>query len=158
MSSMPPEQPDENHEPTVNLGGGAQPEPTVPLPPLEQSGAVPPPPPPPPGGPGWAPAAPGAIGWAQPPGYGPSTGAPYGIDPATGLPYSDKTKLVAGLLQLLVPLGIGRMYMGDVGLGIAQLLVTVLTCGVGSLWPFIDGILILVGDPKDATGRPLRPS
>jgi TM2 domain-containing membrane protein YozV len=88
--------------------------------------------------------------------YNASGNAPYGIHPATGLPYSDKSKIVAGLLQVLIPLGIGRMYMGQTGLGVAQLLVTVLTCGVGGLWPFIDGILILVGDKTDAQGRVLR--
>ena len=82
--------------------------------------------------------------------------APYGIDPATGLPYSDKSKLVAGLLQVLVPFGIGRMYMGHVGIGVAQLLVTLFTCGIGSLWPFIDGIVILAGNPRDALGRPMK--
>ncbi len=63
---------------------------------------------------------------------------------------------MAGLLQVLLPLGIGRMYMGDVGVGVAQLVVTLVTCGIGALWPFIDGILILVGDPVDSDGRPLR--
>ncbi len=79
------------------------------------------------------------------------------MHPTTGIPYSDKQKVIAGVLQLVVPLGIGRMYIGDVGVGVAQLLVTLFTCGVGALWPFIDGILILVGDDKtDAQGRPLR--
>ncbi len=82
--------------------------------------------------------------------------APYGVHPVTGVPYSDRLRLVAGLLQILVPLGIGRIYMGNVGLGVLQMLVTVITCGVGALWPFIDGIVILVGDPKDQHGRPLR--
>ena len=92
-------------------------------------------------------------------GYGAPTypGAPYGIHPRTGLPYSDKSKLVAGLLQILLPLGIGRMYMGQTGLGVAQLVVTLVTCGIGAIWPFIDGIVILVSDdPKDADGRVLR--
>lgn len=93
-------------------------------------------------------------GYGQPGFYNPA--APYGIHPQTGLPYSDKSKLVAGLLQVLLPLGIGRMYMGFTGLGVAQLLVTVLTCGIGALWPFIDGIIILVQDTKDAQGRVLR--
>ena len=88
--------------------------------------------------------------------YGPQAGAPYGVDPKSGRPYSEKQKLVAGLLQILLPLGIGRMYMGDVGLGVAQLVVTLVTCGIGALWPFIDGIIILVGDPVDSDGRPLR--
>ena len=98
-----------------------------------------------------------AQGYQQPYNpYGPQHGAPYGIDPKSGRPYSEKQKLVAGLLQILLPLGIGRMYMGDVGLGVAQLVVTLVTCGIGALWPFIDGIIILVGDPVDSDGRPLR--
>ncbi len=82
--------------------------------------------------------------------------APYGRHPMTGEPLSDKSKLVAGLLQLLIPLGIGRFYLGHTGIGVAQLLVTVVTCGLGAIWPFIDGILILIGNVRDAKGRPLR--
>jgi TM2 domain-containing membrane protein YozV len=108
-------------------------------------------------------------GYQQPgyeqPGYGHQPGyyypqgypaAPYGVHPLTGIPYSDKSKIVAGLLQVLLPLGIGRMYMGHTGIGVAQLLVTIFTCGVGALWPFVDGIIILVNDTKDADGRMLR--
>jgi TM2 domain-containing membrane protein YozV len=73
------------------------------------------------------------------------------------LPFSDKQKLVAGLLQILIPLGIGRMYAGHVGLGVGQLVVTIVTCGIGALWPFIDGIVMLAGDSKDGNGLPLRP-
>lgn len=95
--------------------------------------------------------------YGQPPApYGFNPAAPYGVDPATGVPFSDKSKLVAGLLQILVPLGIGRMYMGHTGLGVAQLLVTIFTCGLGSLWPFIDGIIILAGSPRDSQGRPMK--
>lgn len=84
--------------------------------------------------------------------------APFGVDPLTGLPYSDKSKVVAGLLQLLLNgFAVGRFYTGHIGLAIAQILVTFLTCGVGVLWPFIDGIVILAGNPTDARGRPLRP-
>ncbi|MBM9465028.1 TM2 domain-containing protein [Aeromicrobium sp. YIM 150415] len=102
--------------------------------------------PPPPHQPG-----PGGPGW-----WGPSPDAPYGREPSTGAPYSERSKIIAGLLQILVPLGIGRMYMGDVSLGVIQLVVTLVTCGIGALWPFIDGILILVGRPTDEYGRPLR--
>jgi hypothetical protein len=97
--------------------------------------------------------------YGQPPApYGYNPAAPYGVDPLSGLPYSDKTKLVAGLLQVVIPLGIGRMYMGQTGLGVAQLLVTIFTCGIGGLWPFIDGIMILVGNPRDGQGRPMKMS
>jgi TM2 domain-containing membrane protein YozV len=110
-----------------------------------------PPPPAPPPPPGWQP--------EPPPGYvvpGQAGYAPYGIHPGTGIPYSDKSKLVAGLLQVLLPLGIGRFYIGDSKTGAWQLAVTLLTCGIGGLWPFIDGIVILVSDSKDAQGRILR--
>jgi hypothetical protein len=137
MSHTPPQDP----RPEPNSGAGDH-DPTL------RFGATPPPPPPPtpppPPGAGWA-----GGGWQAP-------GAPYGIDPKSGLPFSDKSKIVAGLLQLLIPLGIGRFYTGHTTIGVAQLLVTVFTCGVGAIWPFVDGIITLVGDPRDARGRPLR--
>ena len=129
----------------------------------------PPPPPPPPVG-GEAPPPPGGQapytqpGYEQPgyaqPGAAAAAGAynpaPYGIHPATGLPYSDKSKVVAGILQILLPFGIGRFYIGDNNIGIAQLVVTLVTCGIGGLWSVVDGVLILVNDSKDAQGRILR--
>ncbi|GAA4114322.1 hypothetical protein GCM10022215_12310 [Nocardioides fonticola] len=93
-------------------------------------------------------------GGYPPPGAVP--GAPYGVHPVTGVPYSDKSKLIAGLLQILIPLGIGRFYIGDTKTGVWQLLVTIFTCGLGALWPFIDGIILLASDSKDPQGRPLR--
>lgn len=91
-------------------------------------------------------------------GYPMVPSAPYGVDPITGIPYSDKSKLVAGLLGILLGgFGVGRFYMGNIGMGVAQILVTWLTFGIGALWPLIDGIIILAGNPKDANGRPLRP-
>lgn len=81
--------------------------------------------------------------------------APYGRD-AFGRPLSDKSRVVAGLLQLLLPIGIGRFYMGDIGTGVAQLLLTLL-CGVGAIWAFIDGIVILAAGATDPRGRRLRP-
>ncbi|MGJ9423457.1 TM2 domain-containing protein [Aeromicrobium sp. CF3.5] len=89
--------------------------------------------------------------------YGAGPQAPWGYDPRSGLPFSDKQKLVVGLLQILVPLGIGRIYAGHVGLGVGQLVLTILTCGIGAIWPFIDGIVTLTGDPRDGNGLPLRP-
>lgn len=81
--------------------------------------------------------------------------APYGRDPMTGQPYSDRYKILAGVLQLFLPFGIGRLYTGHFGIGMAQLLTSLI--GVGVLWAFIDGIVILVGRSTDARGRPLRP-
>ena len=125
-----------------------------------------PPPPPPSGGatpPPYGQAAPPPYGQPIPPqqpqaGYAYNPAAPYGVHPITGIPYSDKSKLIAGLLQILIPLGIGRFYIGDTKTGVWQLVVTLVTCGIGALWPFIDGIIILATDSTDAQGRPLRAS
>ncbi|PPJ18999.1 hypothetical protein C5E44_07575 [Nocardia nova] len=107
------------------------------------------------------PADPYAQPYAPGPGYPP---APYGMDPEApygrnmyGEPFSDKSKLTAGLLQLFVGgLGIGRFYLGYTGIGVAQLLVTLFTCGLGGIWPFIDAILILTGKVRDPYNRPLQ--
>jgi TM2 domain-containing membrane protein YozV len=86
--------------------------------------------------------------------------APYGRHPLSGLPFSDKSKIVAGLLQLLGLFGIaglGRIYIGQTGLGIAQLLVGLATCGVVAIiWGAIDALLILTDKVGDPNGRPLR--
>jgi TM2 domain-containing membrane protein YozV len=86
--------------------------------------------------------------------------APYGRHPLTGEPLSDKSKVVAGLLQLLGLLGlvgIGRIYLGHTGLGIAQLVVGLITCGIGAvIWGVIDAVLILTDKVRDPEGRPLR--
>jgi len=135
---------------------------SAPPPPYEQ--AAPPPPaygqpaPPP-----YGQAQPGQpAGYPPPPagGYAPNPAAPYGVHPVTGIPYSDKSKLVAGILQILLGgLGIGRFYIGDTKIGVWQIVVTILTCGIGAIWGLIDGIMILVNDnTTDAQGRPLRSS
>ncbi len=67
-----------------------------------------------------------------------------------------KSRLVAGLLQLFVGfLGIGRFYLGFAGLGVLQIIVTLLSCGIaGAIWGFVDGILILNGSVKfDGQGK-----
>lgn len=87
------------------------------------------------------------------PGY-----APYGYPPVD--PYA-KSRVVAGVLGILLGgLGIHRFYLGYVGVGIAQIVVTILTFGVGAIWGFVEGILYLTARTGtysvDATGRPLR--
>lgn len=85
--------------------------------------------------------------------------APFGRHPVSGQPFSDKSKTIAGLLQLLSLLGIGgigRFYIGDIGMGVAQLLVGWFTCGVGLIWSIVDAILILTDKVHDPQGRPLR--
>jgi len=69
-----------------------------------------------------------------------------------------KSKLVAGLLQIFLgSFGVGRFYLGYTGMAVAQILVTWLTCGLGAIWPLIDGIMIITGSVKtDAKGVPLK--
>ncbi|MFF0546981.1 NINE protein [Nocardia thailandica] len=101
--------------------------------------------------PGYPPAGqfPGGPGFGDPE-------APYGRD-MYGVPFSDKQKLTAGLLQILLgSFGVGRFYLGYNGLAVAQIAVTWLTCGIGAIWPLIDGIMILTGKVPDSQGRPLR--
>ncbi|WP_103347441.1 DUF1707 domain-containing protein [Amycolatopsis sp. CA-128772] len=73
------------------------------------------------------------------------------------VPYSYRSKTVAGVLQIVLPFGVGRFYTGQVGLGLLQLFVCVITLGAGTLWPIIDGIVLLANGGRDAEGRPLRP-
>lgn len=66
---------------------------------------------------------------------------------------SDKSRLVSGVLQLLIP-GVGRMYLGYGAYGVLQLVFSL--CGVGWLWSVIDGVYILAGGVKyDGYGRRL---
>ena len=72
-----------------------------------------------------------------------------------------KSKLVAGLLQIFLgSFGVHNFYLGYTGKAIAQLLITLLTCGIGSfitsIWGLIEGILILTGSINvDGQGNPL---
>jgi len=75
--------------------------------------------------------------------------------------YSEpKQKVVAGVLGILLGyLGIHRFYLGYHGIGIAMLLITVLTCGWGGIitgiWGLVEGIMCLTGSMPDSEGRPL---
>jgi TM2 domain-containing membrane protein YozV len=76
-----------------------------------------------------------------------------------------KSKIAAGLLSIFLGcFGVGRFYLGFTGVGVAQLLITVLSAfflsPVTAIWGLIEGILILVAQPGtrwalDARGRPL---
>jgi TM2 domain-containing membrane protein YozV len=85
---------------------------------------------------------------------------PYG-----GVAGPPKSKVAAALLAFFVGVfGIHRFYLGHTGIGVAQLLITVVggvvTCGlsvfVTSIWSLIDMVLILTGQIKDVHGQPLE--
>ena len=68
----------------------------------------------------------------------------------------------AGLLGIFLgSFGVHNFYLGYTGKAIAQLLITLLTCGIGaavtSVWGLIEGILILTGSINtDGKGNPLK--
>jgi TM2 domain-containing membrane protein YozV len=83
--------------------------------------------------------------------------------PVRGANPNAKSRLAAGLLGVFLGgLGIHRFYLGYNEIGLVQLLVSVLTCGIGapfmSIWGFIEGILILCNTyiTTDAKGVPLK--
>ena len=71
-----------------------------------------------------------------------------------------KSKLIAGLLGILLGgFGVHRFYLGYIAIGVAQILVTLVTFGLlGWLWGMIEGILILTNSTitTDVYGRPLK--
>ena len=73
-----------------------------------------------------------------------------------------KSKMVAGLLGIFLgSFGVHNFYLGYTGKAVAQLLITLLTCGCGacisSVWGLIEGIMILMGNINtDANGNPLK--
>lgn len=73
-----------------------------------------------------------------------------------------KSKIAAGLLGIFLgALGIHNFYLGYTGKAVAQLLISILSCGVLSfasgIWGLIEGILILTGSINvDGNGVPLK--
>ena len=68
-----------------------------------------------------------------------------------------KSKMAAGLLGIFLGAwGIHQFYLGDTKKGIIRIVVTLVTCGIGGIWGFIEGIMILMGKINtDAQGNPL---
>ncbi len=75
---------------------------------------------------------------------------------------AQKSKLAAGLLGIFLgALGIHNFYLGYTGKAVAQLLISVCTCGIGAavtgVWGLIEGILILTGSiAVDGKGVPIK--
>jgi len=69
-----------------------------------------------------------------------------------------KRKWVAAILGLIFgAIGLHRIYLGFYGLGIVQILVTLITGGYGVVWGFVEGVLLSTGYIyKDAKGRLLK--
>ncbi|HEX3680592.1 MAG TPA: TM2 domain-containing protein [Galbitalea sp.] len=81
------------------------------------------------------------------------TAPPAGSVPAYGGRISPKSRTVASILGFFLGgLGIDRFYLGNIGMGVAKLLLGWLTCGI---WPLIDWIVILAGAAHDGDGLPV---
>lgn len=84
-------------------------------------------------------------------------GCALGTSTATG----SKSKLAAGLLGIFLgAIGVHNFYLGFTGKAVAQLLISVLSCGVlspvSAIWGLIEGIFYLTGKYNvDAKGIPL---
>ena len=68
-----------------------------------------------------------------------------------------RSRIAAGLLGVFLGAwGVHNFYLGFTSKAVTQILVTVVTCGIGGLWGFIEGIMILAGSINaDANGVPL---
>lgn len=110
-------------------------------------------------------------------GYPPGPGQPYGvahqpqypIDPRQQASYgggyqaAQKSRLAAGLLAIFLGgFGIHNFYLGRIGIGVLQLLLTVLSLGFLAplvwIWVIVEAILIFTRSPSfatDARGIPL---
>lgn len=64
-------------------------------------------------------------------------------------PYRSEKKIPAALLGILVGwLGLNKFYLGYTREGVIQIILNVVTCGIASVIPFIEGILYLFMDDK----------
>lgn len=88
-------------------------------------------------------------GYTPPPMYNPPQYQPQqGIAPPPG--YVQKNRVAAGLLAMLMgSMGIHSFYLGNNSRGLMQLLISLLTCGLGAIamqiWGIVEGIKILDG-------------
>lgn len=103
----------------------------------------------------------GQCGQPVQPGQAICTVCGFSLDNPWGEVKGDKSKLVAGLLGIFLGgLGIHNFYLGFTKKALIQLLVSVLTCGIGAfpmeIWGLVEGIMILMGKEgynRDAQGK-----
>jgi TM2 domain-containing membrane protein YozV len=83
------------------------------------------------------------------------------IQPTVNADPTAKSKLIAGLFGIFLgSFGVHNFYLGYNTKAIAQLLITLCTCGIGStvsgIWGLIEGVMILCGNiATDADGKAL---
>jgi hypothetical protein len=106
--------------------------------------------------PGWYPDDQGVSRWWD--------GAAWGVaasdaEPAPPGSTAPKSRMTAGILGILLGgFGVHNFYLGFTNKAILQIVVTIFTCGIGSIWGLVEGILILTKNENylvDANGVPL---
>lgn len=111
--------------------------------------------------PGWYPDANGVTRWWDGTAWGEAQQAAAAATPAAVVPtgYQPKSRMAAGILGILLGgFGVHNFYLGYTNKAILQIVVTLVTCGIGSIWGLVEGILILTKNPSyltDANGVPL---
>lgn len=100
------------------------------------------------------------AGYDQQNGYQQPYGA-YGQQPYVQPPTGQKSKIVAGILGILLGvLGVHNFYLGYTGKAVAQLLITLVSLGalsfISAIWGLIEGVLILISKPGDKWHRDAR--
>jgi hypothetical protein len=112
--------------------------------------------------PGWYadPANPSTEHWWDGVAYTQSRPAPPAAAPVLYVPpgyrlagTSPKSRTVATILGFVLGgIGVDRFYLGNIGMGVAKLLLGWLTLGI---WPLIDWIIIIAGAAHDGDGLPV---
>ena len=78
------------------------------------------------------------------------------VRPLRHKPTSRKTRGVLIVFWLFLGwTGAHRMYVGHVALGLFYLALWFFTCGLGGVFGYIDGLILLLGQPKDEQGLPI---
>ena len=105
--------------------------------------------------PGWYidPANPGYEHWWDGTAYTQSRPRAMVAIPVRAAGASPKSRTVATLLSFFLGgFGVDRFYLGNIGMGVAKLLLGWLTAGI---WPLIDFIIIVAGVAHDGDGLPV---
>ncbi len=100
--------------------------------------------------------APGAPAGGSGTGQGYTYSPNPNYNPAQQQKKSSRSKVAAGLLGIFLGgWGAHNFYLGKTSRAVAQIVVTIVTCGIGSIWGLIEGIMCLCGNYTDVDGLPL---
>lgn len=65
-------------------------------------------------------------------------------------PFQENKKIASGILAILIgSLGIHKFYLGYTTEGIIQLILSIVTCGLAGIVPFIEGIIYLTKSDEE---------